>query len=148
MTLYLLLKHVNKKAASAMVILVAIATTVMCFVKVFQFAALLVAQDTSYGTAFGNAGSDAIVLLLLDVHHYGYYIAQIFFGLWLVPLGYLAYRSRMFPKVLGAVLIVGGVSYLADMLAAFLAPDLVGRSTASRPSPRPSRKSGWSDSFP
>jgi Domain of unknown function (DUF4386) len=63
------------------------------------------------------------VLLLLDMHHYGFLIAQIFFGLWLVPLGYLAYRSGLFPKVLGVVLIVGSVCYLVDMLAAFLVPD-------------------------
>jgi hypothetical protein len=124
MTLYLLLKHVNQNAASAMVILVAIATTMMCFVKVFQFAALLVAGDGSYVDAFDAASSNALVLLLLDIHHYGYYVAQIFFGLWLVPLGYLAYQSRMFPRALGVVLIAGGVSYLVDMLAAFLAPDL------------------------
>ena len=54
----------------------------------------------------------------------GYLIAQIFFGLWLVPLGYLAYKSGMFPKALGIVLIVAGVSYLVDMLVAFLVPDL------------------------
>ena len=57
------------------------------------------------------------------MHHYGFLIAQIFFGLWLVPLGYLAYKSGMFPKVLGVVLIVGGVCYLVDMLALFLVPD-------------------------
>jgi hypothetical protein len=51
-------------------------------------------------------------------------VAQIFFGLWLVPLGYLAYKSGMFPKTLGAVLIVGGACYLVDLLAAFLLPDL------------------------
>ncbi len=57
------------------------------------------------------------------MHHYGFLIAQIFFGLWLVPLGYLAYKSGMFPKALGVVLIVGGVCYLVDMLALFLVPD-------------------------
>lgn len=41
-----------------------------------------------------------------------------------MPLGYLAYKSAMFPKALGVVLIVGGVSYLVDMLMAFLVPDL------------------------
>jgi hypothetical protein len=124
MALYVLLKHVNKNVARAMVILVAIATTIMCLNEVFQFAALLVAGDGSYVAAFGAAGSNALVMLLLDMHHYGFLIAQIFFGLWLVPLGYLAYRSGMFPKALGVVLIVGGVSYLVDMLAAFLVPDL------------------------
>jgi hypothetical protein len=124
MTLYVLLKHLNKNAARAMLILVAIATTMMCLNEVFQFAALLVATDGSYVAAFGTAGSNALVLLLLDMHHYGFLIAQIFFGLWLVPLGYLAYKSGMFPKALGVVLIVGGISYLVDMLAAFLVPDV------------------------
>ena len=124
MTLYLLLKHVNLSVARAMLILVAIATTIMCLNNVFQIAAVLVAGDTSYVAAFGTAGSNALVMLLLDMQHHGFLIAQIFFGLWLVPLGYLAYTSGMFPKSLGVVLIVGGVSYLVDMLAAFLAPDL------------------------
>ena len=124
MTLYQLLQHVNKSAASAMVILVAIATAIMCLNLIFQFAALLVATDRSYVAAFGAAGSNALVMLLLDMHHYGFLIAQIFFGLWLVPLGYLAYKSEMFPKVLGGVLIVGGVCYLVEMLALFLVPDI------------------------
>jgi len=122
LVLYALLNDVNKNAARAMVILVAIATTIMCLNEVFQFAALLVATHGSYAAAFGAAGSNALVMLLMDMHHYGFLIAQIFFGLWLVPLGYLAYTSEMFPKALGVVLIVGGVSYLVDMLAAFLVP--------------------------
>ncbi|GHO63357.1 hypothetical protein KSC_022490 [Ktedonobacter sp. SOSP1-52] len=72
---------------------------------------------------FGTAGSNGLVLLLLDTQHYGVFIAQIFYGLWLVPLGYLAYRSGWFPKTLGIVLVVGGACYLVDLLAAFLIPD-------------------------
>lgn len=124
MVLYLLLKDVHKNAARAMVILVAIATTMMCLNEVFQFAALLVATNGSYTAAFDTAGSQALVLLLLDMHHYGFLMAQIFFGLWLVPLGYLTYKSGLFPKALGAVLIVGGIAYLVDMLATFLVPDV------------------------
>jgi hypothetical protein len=124
MTLYVLLKQVNKNAARAMVVLVVIAATIECLDKVFQFGALRVAGDASYAAAFGAAGSNALVLLLLDLHNYGYLIAQIFFGLWLVPLGYLAYKSGMFPRALGVVLIVAGASYLVDMLAAFLVPDI------------------------
>ena len=124
MVLYVMLKGVGKDIARAMLIIVAIATTIMCLNEVFQFSALLVAGDASYVAAFGAAGSDALVMLLMDMFHYGFLIAQIFFGLWLIPLGYLAYRSALFPRVLGVVLIVGGVSYLVDMFLAFLAPDL------------------------
>jgi ABC-type amino acid transport substrate-binding protein len=119
MTLYLLLRHVNRNIATAMVILVAIATTVMSLDKVFQFAALRVASDGAYAAAFGMAGSNALVLLLLDIHNYGFLIAQIFFGLWLAPLGYLAYKSGMFPRALGVVLVAAAVSYVVDVLVAF-----------------------------
>ena len=64
---------------------------------------------------------------MLDMQHHGLLIAQIFFGLWLVPLGYLAHKSGLFPKALGIVLVVGGACYLVDLLTAFLVPDL-GRS--------------------
>ena len=65
-----------------------------------------------------------MVLTLLDMQHYGLLIAQIFFGLWLAPLGLLAYRSSgMFPNWLGVLLIIGAVCYIVDLLAAFLAPD-------------------------
>ncbi len=124
MTLYRLLKQVNQHAASAMVGFIAIASAIMCLNDIFQLAAVLVATDSSYVAAFGPAGAQALVLLLLDMQHYGFLIAQIFFGLWLVPMGYLAYTSGMFPKALGVLLIVGGACYLVDMLAAFLAPDL------------------------
>lgn len=124
MTLYLLLKHVNKSAASTMVVLVAVGAAIVCLNDVFQFESLRIATDNAYAAAFGNAGSNALVLLLLDIHHYGFLIAQIFFGLWLVPLGYLAYKSGMFPKALGVALIAGGACYLLGMLAVFLIPDL------------------------
>jgi len=78
----------------------------------------------------GVGGSDALVLLLLDLQHYGYLIAQIFFGLWLFPLGLLAYRSAMFPRTLGVLLMVGTICYLVDVLLQFLAPDFATASSA------------------
>ena len=125
MTLYVLLQHVHKSMARAMLVLVALATGIICLNAVFQFEGLRVATDSSYAAAFGAAGANALVLLLLDIQHYGTLIAQVFFGLWLVPIGYLAYKSAgWFPKWLGVVLIVGAVCYLVDLLVAFLVPDL------------------------
>ena len=118
MTLYLLFKHVSKSAASAMVVFVAIGAGIVMLNAVFRFEGLRVA------TGQVGAASKALALLLLDTQHYGcHLIAQIFFGLWLVPLGYLAYKSGWFPKALGVLLIVGGACYLVDTLALFLAPD-------------------------
>src|SRR6267378_2343772 len=124
LTLYVLLKHVHQSVARAMVVLVALAAGITCLNTVFLFEALRVATGAVDLSALGAAGSNAMVLLLLDAQHYGILVAQIFFGLWLVPLGYLAYKSGMFPKALGVVLIAGGDCYLVDLLLAFLAPDL------------------------
>ena len=125
MTLYILLRPVHKSVARAMLVLVVLATGIISLNAVFQFEGLRVATDSFYATAFGATGSNALVLLLLDIQHYGTLSAQVFFGLWLVPLGYLAYKSAgWFPRWLGVLLIAGGVCYLVDLLAAFLAPDL------------------------
>jgi hypothetical protein len=124
LTLYILLKHVHKSVARAMVVLVALASGIICLNAVFQFEGLRVATDSSYAAAFGTAGSNALVLLLLDIQHYGTLAAQVYFGLWLVPMGYLAYKSSgLFPKWLGVLVIVGGICYLVDLLALFLIPD-------------------------
>jgi Domain of unknown function (DUF4386) len=124
MVLFALLQDVNRSVARAMVILVAIATAVMCLNEVFQIGALLVSGEGAYATGFGATGADALVLLLMDLYHYGLLIAQIFFGLWLIPLGYLAYTSDLFPRALGTVLVVGGGAYLVDLTLALVAPDI------------------------
>lgn len=123
MALYILLQHVNQSVARAMLIFVALAVGIIALNAVFQFEALQVATNASYVTAFGVAGSNALVLLLLDIQHYGTLSAQVFFGLWLAPLGYLAYKSGMFSKVLGVALIAATVCYLIDLFAAFLVPE-------------------------
>ena len=66
----------------------------------------------------------------MDLQHYGYLIAQIFFGLWLFPLGLLAYRSAMFPRPLGVLLMFGTICYLVDVLLQFLAPEFAAASSA------------------
>ena len=123
MALYILLQHVNKSVARAMLIFVALAVGITTLNAVFQFEGLRVATDSAYAAAFGTAGSNALVLLLLDIQHYGTLSAQVFFGLWLAPLGYLVYKSGLFPKALGVVLVAASVCYLVDLLAAFLVPD-------------------------
>jgi Domain of unknown function (DUF4386) len=123
-TLYGLLKNVQRNVAVAMVALVAVAAAIASLNVVFLFEALQVSGGGSYLKAVGTAGAEATVLMLLDLQHYGLLAAQVFFGLWLAPLGYLALKSGQFSKALGIVLIVAAGCYMVDLLAAFLVPDL------------------------
>ncbi|MFE3453393.1 DUF4386 domain-containing protein [Nonomuraea sp. NPDC059194] len=126
--LYQILKQVSRPLARAMLVFIAVAMSMICLNLVNHFAALLVATEPAYATAFGGAdGSRAMVLLLLDMHRYGYLLAQMFFGLWMLPAGLLVLRSGLFPKPLGIALIAGCAGYLVDLFAQFLAPDLASR---------------------
>lgn len=123
MALYLLLKHVNQLVAAAMVTLVAVSAAIGALNLLNQYTALTIATGDAYISSFGKAGADALTLLFVDVFKNGYTLNAMFYGPWLVPLGYLVIRSGYFPKVLGGLLIIGGLGYLTLLFTTFLAPD-------------------------
>ena len=118
MALYLLLRHANELVARAMVAVVAVSVAIICLNLLNQYEALQLA------TGAGPVASDALAGLFADMHASGYLIAQIFFGLWLLPLGYLVYRSGYVPAAIGVLLAIGAVGYLVDTFVHFLAPDV------------------------
>src|SRR5258708_28942192 len=61
-------------------------------------------------------------MLFLRLHHQEVVAAEIFWGLWLFPLGVLAYRSRFLPRFLGVWLIINGFAYLAMSFTGLLLP--------------------------
>lgn len=124
LALYRLFESVNKPAAGALVVFVCVGAGMILVNLVFHLAALLIATGPSYADAFGQAGSESLVLLMLELHSHGYTLAGIFFGLWLLPLGYLGMTSRYFPRLLGILLVLAGVSYLIDTVLIYLVPDL------------------------
>ncbi|MFI6782105.1 DUF4386 domain-containing protein [Micromonospora sp. NPDC050276] len=123
MALYLLLKHVSQMAAAAMVTFVAVSVAIQSLNLLNQKAALTIATAQDYTGAFGSAASDQLTMLFADMQHDGYLIAQTYFGLWLLPLGYLVVKSGYFPKILGVLLVIGCFGHLVDVFARFLAPD-------------------------
>lgn len=121
--LYQLFKKVDKNQAMLMILLVAIGVAIMCLNMLHQFAAILMLKKGNFVAAFSAAQVNELVVLFLDFQKYGYRIAQIFFGLWLLPLGYLSYRSGFIPKVIGSMLMVACFSFLLDFFLFFLISD-------------------------
>lgn len=122
MVLYRLLKHVSRAAALAMITFVAVSVAIQSLNLLNQSAGLMVATGQGPADALGPAGSDRLAMLFADMYHDGYLIAQTYFGLWLLPLGYLVVTSGYFPKVLGVLLVIGCLGHLADVFARLLAP--------------------------
>jgi hypothetical protein len=114
--MYTILKPVNDKIALSMVAFNAVAVAVMSLNMLNHLGALLVATEPGYTTGLGSESVAALAALLLDMHGHGYLVAQIFFGLWLLPLGYLVYSSGYFPRPLGIMLMIGSAGYIADVV--------------------------------
>ena len=124
LALYRILQPVNRNQARLMVSLVIVAVTITCLNMLNQFAALLILDGSDYLAVFTAAQVQALALLFLDLHHAGYLIAQVFFGLWLLPLGYLIVKSGFLPRLVGWLLIVAGLGYVADVLIFALFPGM------------------------
>jgi hypothetical protein len=123
MTLYLLFRHVHELVAAAMVTFVAVSVAVGSLNLLNQYTALTIATNDEYTRSFGRAGADALTLLSADTFSNGNTLNAIWYGPWLIPLGYLVIKSGYFPKVLGVLPIIGCFAYLGWLLTTFLAPD-------------------------
>lgn len=121
--LFDLLKVVHRKRAITMVTLVVVAATITCLNLVNQAAALMVLDGGALSAAIDPAQREALSLLFVDLHAFGYIIAQVFFGLWLIPLGVLIWQSRFIPRFVGGLLVVAAVGYLIDVVIAIMLPD-------------------------
>ena len=121
---YVVLKTVDKKNSALFTILLLISVPIMCINLVSQFAALLLVRDAGYLTAFGSDQLYSLVNLFLELEEIGYAVAKIFFGIWLLPLGYLVYKSGYFPKILGILLVIACFGYLIDFSTFFLFPSI------------------------
>jgi hypothetical protein len=121
--LYVLLKPVNKNLAFLFVLLNLGGVAVQCMNTLNQFAALVLLSGADYLNVFQADQLQALAMLFLDLHKNGFMIAQIFYGAWLFPLGYLVFKSGFFPRVLGVILMVHCVAWLTTFLQIFLFPD-------------------------
>jgi hypothetical protein len=110
--LYTLLKSVDKGQARLMLILVVAGVAAGCLNMVTKCAPLLLSNGAGYFAAFEPAQLDALAMLFLDLYRYGVYVVDIFWSLWLIPLGLLVYKSGLFPRVLGVLLLIGSIYYL------------------------------------
>lgn len=125
LALYRLLSPVNKNQSRVMVLFVMISVTLQSISLLNQIAALLLVNGAGYLTVFNPEQLDALVMFFLNLHEAGFsVIAQIYFGLWLIPLGLLVFKSGFLPKFLGALLIVAAFGYLIDVVTFFLVPNL------------------------
>jgi hypothetical protein len=131
LALYRLFKGVDQNLAMLVVVLGGVMPAAIYFFNVLNdFAAEMLVRGGDFLSVFDKPQREALAMLFLRLHDREVVAAEIFWGLWLFPLGILVYRSRFLPRFLGIWLIIGGPCYLALSFTSLLLPqyqDLVFR---------------------
>ena len=122
LALYRLLEPVNRHRARQMVALVLISSALGVVTVIFSGAALLVFSGGSSSAAFDAHTREVIGMVLILMHGQATGINQLFWGLWLLPFGWLVVRSRFLPRWLGYWLMLDGVAWVALSVTWLLAP--------------------------
>jgi hypothetical protein len=85
-----------------------------------HFAPLMILGGASYLRAFSPDQLQAMAYTALRFHSLGFKIVLVFFGIHCVLLGYLIFKSTFLPRILGVLIAVAGLAYLANNFAYFL----------------------------
>jgi hypothetical protein len=119
-----LLHEHGPRLASAIVVFTSVSATSVLVTLIFVAGAVAAATDVGYVETLGEPGRDALVQLMLDLQRASSTLNGVFFGLWLVPVGVLTYRSGRIPRALGVVVLVGAASWIIGVALSFVAADL------------------------
>jgi hypothetical protein len=122
LALYRLLRSVQAEVAAAMAILILIPAPLAVAGTANEIATLALLEGGDFLAAFEPAQRQALALLLLEFDRLGVYAAELYWGLWLLPLGWLVGRSRFLPKAIGFWLAGNGVAYVAIAASGMVAP--------------------------
>jgi len=122
--LYVLLKPVNKDLALLFLLFNVTGFAVWLFSSLCLFASLVILSGTEAFKASQPDQLQAMAVFFFDLYKTGVVIAQVPYGVWLFPLGYLVLKSKFLPKVLGMLLIADGICQFVYVCQQLIFPGL------------------------
>ena len=123
LALYRLFKDVDRRRAQQLVALVLVSAALGLVAAVFSASALLVFHGGDSFSGFDGHTREAVGMLLIRMRGQANGVNQMFWGLWLLPFGWLVVLSRFLPRWLGYWLLLDGVAWLVVSVTWFLAPN-------------------------
>ena len=122
LVLYRLFRSTHPTAAVLMVAL-AVASIPIALVSVsHRLDALALLTDARFSQSFAPAQLQGLATLSLEAYGNGLLAARLFWGLWLLPFGFLVLKSGFLPKLLGILLMLGCLGYLVNVFGELLVP--------------------------
>ncbi|HMF92629.1 MAG TPA: DUF4386 domain-containing protein [Candidatus Angelobacter sp.] len=123
MAFYRLFKAVDQRLAAMVVIFGGVMPALINFVNsVSDAGALMMVRGGGFLSVWDKPQRDALAMLFLRLHDAQYTAAETLWGVWLIPLAMLVYKSRFLPRFLGVWLMINGVAYVVLSLTGLLWP--------------------------
>ena len=122
--LYVMLKPVNKDLALLFLLFNVAGFAVWLFSSLCLFGSLMIMSGTEAISAFHPDQLQALAVFFFGLYKTGAVIAQVPYGVWLFPLGYLVLKSGFLPKILGMLLIADGICQFIYVCQRLILPNL------------------------
>lgn len=113
--LYRVFSIVDKPLAALMMATPVMELVIVFISEMFNFTAIMTITDTRFATVISanTVEKQQVVYFLIRSYRYIMLAYEIFWGVWLLLLGILVFRSSLVPRFIGVVAIVGGIGYSA-----------------------------------
>lgn len=119
---YRLFKSVNERLAKLLVALVIVQIPIVFIAESFNITSLLILKGEILKT-FEPGQRQELAMLLLKINEYGAPAFEVYWGLWLLPLAILVFRSHFLPRFLGVWLAINGFAFLFLSITSLLLPE-------------------------
>jgi Domain of unknown function (DUF4386) len=121
---YRLFVGVDRGLAVLVVIFGGVMPALIYFVGVVDdFGTLMVVRGADFLAVFDRPQREALAMLFLKLRDSQNTAAETLWGVWLLPLAALVYKSRFLPRFLGFWLALGGLAYIALSMTGILWPE-------------------------
>lgn len=120
---YRLFKSVDQRLAVLVVIFGGVMPALLNFIgAATDGVVLLIARGPDFLSVFDKPQQDALAMLFLKFGGQQTTAAEMLWGVWLLPLALLVYRSGFLPRLLGVWLAINGFAYVILSLTGELMP--------------------------
>ncbi len=127
--LYRLFRPVSEGIAMTALGFNLIQTAVLVVNKITLIIPLVLLEKSPVGAAFNPEQINSQAIFWIDVHNYGFSLGLIFFGTACLLYGSLLFKSTYFPRTIGVLVSLAGLSYIINSFTLILAPELSGSVT-------------------
>ena len=121
-TFYMLLRSIQRDLALLAAFFGLVGVAVFAVTELFYLAPLLLAEGNTYLNSFTGDQLSTMALLSLKFYGYASGVLMAFGGAGSMIFGYLFYVSGFLPRVLGALLALGGAMFIVRNFLLVIAP--------------------------